>query len=458
MSGRGQINAIGKRLTMRSVKTRALALTATLFALLTAGGHAQDLNQEMLGQVSIGLEFVWTLLAAFLVFFMHAGFAMVEAGFTRARNAVNIIMKNIVTVAMGALGFFFAGFALMFGPGSQLFGHTGFALSGLGDLMAGHDNGPDWLYAFFIFQMVFAATGATIVSGAMAERTKFLGYIIFAFFMTLFIYPVFGHWAWGSLLFSEGGGWLEGMGFYDFAGSTVVHSIGGWTALAGATVLGARTGKYRKGKVNVIPGHNVPLAALGIFILWFGWYGFNCGSTTSGRNTAIALIAVTTTLAAAAGIVGATIVGWIQFKKPDAGMSLNGALGGLVGITAGCDAVAPIEAVIIGLIGGALVVFAVGFIDRVLKVDDPVGAISVHGVCGVWGTLAVGIFGGANLGVQALGCLVAFGWAFGIGTVFFSILKALNLLRVTPDEEAEGLDYGEHGVSAYADFQLTFLR
>jgi len=407
------------------------------------------------GQLQTNINIVWTCIAAFLVFFMQAGFAMVETGFTRAKNAVNIIMKNLMDFSVGSIAFFLVGFGLMFGKSNGLFGTTLFGLSGV-------EPGSDWNWTFLIFQTVFAATAATIVSGAMAERTKFTGYLAYSFFITLFIYPIFGSWAWGGLL--DGGGWLEKLGFLDFAGSTVVHSVGGWLALAGAIVLGPRAGKYGPdGKPKAILGHNIPMAALGVFILWFGWFGFNPGSTTTGDGS-IGYIAVTTNLSAAAGAMAALIVSWIVLKKPDASMALNGALAGLVAITAPCDGVSPVAAIIIGAIGGALVVLSVMFIDRTLKIDDPVGAVSVHGVCGLWGTLACGLFnmdsglfyGGGlkQLGVQALGAGAAFVWAFGLGMVLFLGIKYTIGLRVSPEEESKGLDIGEHGMEAYAGFQI----
>ncbi len=406
-------------------------------------------------EVQLNINIVWTCIAAFLVFFMQAGFAMVEAGFTRAKNAVNILMKNLMDFSVGTIAFFLIGFGLMFGKSNGLFGTTLFGMSGV-------EPGSDWNWTFLIFQTVFAATAATIVSGAMAERTKFVGYLAYSFFITLFIYPIFGSWAWGGLL--DGGGWLENLGFLDFAGSTVVHSIGGWLALAGAIMLGPRLGKYGPdGKPKAILGHNIPLAALGVFILWFGWFGFNAGSTTTGEGL-IGYIAVTTNLAAATGAIVAMIVSWIIMKKPDASMALNGALAGLVSITAPCDAVSPVGAIMIGAVGGSLVVLSVLFIDNILKVDDPVGAVSVHGVCGLWGTLSVGLFnmdsglfyGGGlkQLGVQALGAGAAFLWAFGLGLALFYGIKKTIGLRVTTEEELKGLDIGEHGMEAYAGFQI----
>jgi Amt family ammonium transporter len=352
--------------------------------------------------------------------------------------------------------FFLLGFGLMFGVTNGFFGTTDFVLRGTDAL------GKDWNWTFLIFQTVFAGTSATIVSGAMAERTKFVGYLIYCVFICAIIYPIYGSWAWGSLL--HGSGWLENMGFTDFAGSTVVHSIGGWLALAGAVVLGPRIGKYSPdGTAKAIPGHNMALSALGVFILWFGWFGFNPGSTTFAGGD-IGRIAITTNLAAAGGAITALITSWAVFKKPDASMTLNGTLAGLVAITAPCASVTPVAALIIGLLAGSLVVFSVLFIDRKLKVDDPVGAISVHAVCGAFGTLSVGLFqadgglfygGGFKLlGVQALGVAVAFVWAFGIGMILFNIIKATVGLRVTEEEELQGLDIGEHGMEAYSGFQF----
>lgn len=410
----------------------------------------------MADSVQKNVNFVWTLLAAFLVFFMQAGFAMVETGFTRAKNAVNILMKNLLDFGIGSLAFWAIGFGVMFGVTSTgWFGTDGFFLSDFAK-----DKDP-WVYAFWIFQAVFAATAATIVSGAMAERTKFLSYLIYSALITAFIYPVFGSWAWGGLF--HGKGWLEQLGFIDFAGSTVVHGIGGWAALAGAIVLGPRLGKYgADGRARAIPGHNMPLATLGVFILWFGWFGFNPGSTTAAIPD-IAKIAVNTNLAAAAGTLAALIAAWIMFHKPDASMTMNGTLAGLVGITAGCNNVTPASAVLIGLIAGVLVVFSVVFIDKVLKVDDPVGAISVHAVCGAWGTLAAGLFNaeGTSLklvGVQVLGIAAAFIWAFFASFILFRMIKATVGLRVSPEEEMEGLDVQEHGNVAYPDFQVQQSR
>jgi Amt family ammonium transporter len=402
------------------------------------------------------INIVWTCVAAFLVFFMQAGFAMVESGFTRAKNTVNIMMKNLMDFSIGSVAFFLFGFGLMFGLSNGLFGTTHFAMSGTDPTSA------DWNWTFLIFQTVFAATAATIVSGAMAERTKFVSYLIYSVFISAIIYPIFGSWAWGSLL--DGNGWLERLGFTDFAGSTVVHSIGGWLALTGAITLGPRIGKYGPdGKARAIPGHNIALAALGVFILWFGWFGFNPGSTTVGDGE-IGRVAITTNLSAAAGSIAAMFFAWLVLGKPDGSMALNGALAGLVGITAGCYSVSPTGSLLIGFTSGIVVVLSVLFVDKVLKVDDPVGAVSVHGACGAWGTLMVGLFavdgglfygGGLKLlSAQALGVLAAFVWAFGLGMILFNVIKKTVGIRVSEEEEIRGLDIGEHGMEAYSGFQI----
>ncbi len=408
----------------------------------------------LIAMLSTDADTLWTCLAAFLVFFMQAGFALVEAGFTRAKNACNIIMKNVMDFSIGSLSFWLVGFGLMFGATNGIFGTTNFFYDAYADGATGSAENFNW--AFLIFQTVFCATAATIVSGAMAERTKFSAYLFYTVGITVIIYPIFGSWAWGGLF--DGGGWLEGMGFLDFAGSTVVHSIGGWCALAGAIVLGPRIGKYSKKGVTPIPGHNIPIAALGVFILWLGWFGFNPGSTTAVGGGSFAYIAVTTNLSAAAGAVGAMVCSWILFKKPDPSFTLNGALAGLVGITAGCDCLSPTFAAVTGLIAGFLVVFSCVFFDKI-RIDDPVGAVSVHGVCGAWGTLAVGLFatgsglftghGVSQLITQAIGVGAAFAWAFGGSMAIFLTVKYTIGLRVTAEEEIEGLDIGEHGIYAY---------
>ena len=326
---------------------------------------------------------IWVLMASFLVFMMQAGFAMVEVGFTRAKNAGNIIMKNLMDFSCGSILYWAVGFAVMFGPTrAGMLGTGGFFMHGPFE----HLELDIPLSAFLIFQTVFAATAATIVSGAMAERTKFSSYLIFSMVITAVIYPVVGHWTWG-------GGWLDRLGFIDFAGSTIVHSVGGWAALTGAVVLGPRLGKFsKKGRPNAIPGHNITLGALGVFILWFGWFGFNPGSTLSGLDMSIAGIAVTTNLSAAAGAITAMLVSRFRYGKPDVSLTLNGALGGLVAVTAGCADVTPFGALLIGAVGGMIIIGGVELVERVLHIDDPVGAIAVHGFCGAAGTLMVGLF------------------------------------------------------------------
>jgi len=409
--------------------------------------------------VESAIDTIWVLVAAFLVFFMQAGFAMVEAGFTRAKNASNIIMKNMMDVAIGSLVYFAIGFGIMFGADKfGLFGTTGFFGTGLSAEFLGLSI-P--LEAFLIFQTVFAATAATIVSGAMAERTKFSSYIIYSFVISIVIYPVVGHWIWG-------GGWLSNLGMVDFAGSTVVHSVGGWAALVGAAILGPRIGKFTKaGKPNAIPGHNITMGALGVFILWFGWFGFNPGSTVSGMDSSIGFIAVTTNLAAAAGGVITMFVTWIKYGKPDVSMTLNGVLAGLVAITAGCASVSLGGAIAIGAIAGVVVVYGVELLEKVLKVDDPVGAVAVHGFCGAIGTILVGLFateggllygGGFELlGIQSLGVISVAAWTLGTSFLLFKAIKKFNGLRVEEHHEVAGLDIGEHGSVAYGDFQLKSL-
>ena len=404
---------------------------------------------------AIAIDTVWLIVAAVLVFLMQAGFAMVETGFTRSKNAGNIIMKNTMDFAVGSLIYWLIGFGLMFGVDSTgLIGTTGFAMSGTFEHLGLSVPIP----AFLIFQTVFAAATATIVSGAMAERTKFSSYFIYSIVITAFIYPVVGHWAWG-------GGWLSKIGYIDFAGSSVVHSVGGWAALVGAAILGPRIGKYGKdGKVNAIPGHSITLGALGVFILWFGWFGFNPGSTLSGTTPDIAYIAVTTNLSGSAAAVLTMILTWLKYGKPDVSLTLNGALGGLVAITAGCQAVSPVGAIIIGALAGILLVFSIEFIERVLKIDDPVGAVTVHGVCGAFGTIMVGFFaqegglfyggGISQLLIQLVGVGVICIWTLATTFVLFKVIKSTVGLRVTPQEEEEGLDIGEHGISAYGDFVI----
>ena len=397
----------------------------------------------------------WILLGAALVFFMQAGFAMVETGFTRAKNAGNIIMKNLMDFSLGTPIFWLIGFGIMFGGSGKLIG-------GL-DLFT--NAGGDW--ATLIFQTVFCATAATIVSGAMAERTKFSAYCIYSMVISAFIYPISGHWIWG-------GGWLAQMGFHDFAGSTAVHMVGGVAAFIGAAILGPRIGKYGKdGKPRAIPGHSLTLGALGVFILWFCWFGFNGCSTvalTGGADETAARVFVTTNLAAAVATVAVMCITWVRYGKPDVSMTLNGSLAGLVAITAGCDMVTPAGAAAIGIIAGFVVVFGIEFIDKVVKVDDPVGAVGVHGLCGATGTILTGIFAYYNgnevakegliygggfsfLGIQILGVLAVIAWVVVTMTIVFKLIDKTIGLRVSPAEEIMGLDKPEHGlVSAYADF------
>lgn len=437
------------------MKRMKLVLPAALFILLMWPDISMASSEISAESNAAAIDTMWTLMAAFLVFFMQPGFALVEAGFIRAKNVANIIMKNLMDFAAGSLVYFLIGFAIMFGIDKAGFvGGSGFAMSGSFEHLG--LSIPIW--AFLIFQTVFAATAATIVSGAVAERTKFLSYLIFSVLITAFIYPVVGHWIWG-------GGWLAQRGMIDFAGSTVVHSVGGWAGLIGAYMVGPRLGKYgSKRSANAIPGHNIIQAALGVFILWFGWFGFNCGSTVAGTDPSIGLIAVNTNLAAAASAVTAMLYTWIRYGKPDVSLTLNGALAGLVAITAGCASVSSGGAIIIGLLAGILVVLAVGFFDNVMRIDDPVGAISVHAVCGSFGTAMVGLLavdgglfygGGSSLLItQLIGIFAVFAWVVITSIVVFGIIKALVGLRVSEDEEIDGLDIHEHGMQAYADFIL----
>ncbi len=394
------------------------------------------------------LDFVWMIVAAALVFFMQAGFALLETGFTQAKNAVNIIMKNVMDASAGVLVFFCVGFALMFGSSwNGLVGTDGFFLTGI------DGQSTPWTYGFFFFQAVFAATAATIVSGAVAGRMKFIGYLLFSVTVTGMIYPVFGSWAWGGLF--NGSGWLEQLGFIDFAGSTVVHSIGGWAALAGAIVVGPRRGKYdADGTPQAFPAHNLPLAALGVFILWLGWFGFNAGSTTAG-SPKIAVIATNTFLGAGGGAVAATITSWIRTGSAQAEMALNGILGGLVGVTAGCAVLTPGSAILTGLVAGVIIVYATMAIEQIA--DDPVGAVAVHGVCGAWGTLAPALFspGGfslAQVGVQLIGISAAFLWAFPVSYLVFTAVDALVGVTISEYAEEKGLDQHEHEMAAYPEF------
>jgi len=415
-----------------------------------------------LGDAILALDTLWVLLGAFLVFFMQAGFGLVEAGFIRAKNTCNILTKNFMDYCLGSVMFFLVGYAFMFGEGNGFVGWSGFALVGVDAT----SNGVS-VWAFWLFQAAFCGAAATIVAGAMAERMKFPAYLMYTVVVSALVYPIIGHWIWG-------GGWLAGLGFRDFAGSTVVHATGGWVAFVGAALLGPREGKFGPdGKARAIAGHSLPLAALGVFILWFGWFGFNPGSTlglSDGRWSLAAQVAMNTNLAACAGGIVALVAVWVAYGKPDISMMMNGALAGLVAITAPCAYVSPGAALAIGAVGGVLVVVAVAVVDRV-RVDDPVGAVAVHGVNGVWGTLAVGIWGrpallgdglsgllhGGGLkllGVQALGVGSVMVFAMVTMGITFYIIKRTIGLRVSRTEELRGLDIGEHGNEAYAGFQI----
>jgi Amt family ammonium transporter len=416
----------------------------------TATAGAEESAIDKIGDLVISLDTVWVLLAAMLVFLMQLGFSLVESGFTRSKNTANILMKNLLDFSSGSILFWLIGFGIMFG--TDVGGFIG--TPDIAGFAGWEGNIPP--AAFMVFQTVFCATAATIVSGAVAERTKFHAYLFYCVLISAVIYPVSGHWTWG-------GGWLSELGFHDFAGSTVVHSVGGWIALAGAALVGPRIGKYRSGKVNAIPGHSLTIACMGVFLLWLGWFGFNPGSQLAASSEADAIaisnVFLTTNLAAAAGGLAALILAWVKYGKPTLSLTLNGVLAGLVGITAGCDCVSPLGAVLIGLFSGLIMVYAVSFIDRVLKIDDPVGAIAVHGVCGVFGTLAVGLFaldggvftgGGFKLlGIQAIGTTATGIWALGMGFLIFYVIKKTIGLRVPKRVEEEGLDVYEHGESAY---------
>ena len=407
------------------------------------------MTEEILSVLNGEVFGVWFLIGAALVFWMQAGFAMVETGFTRAKNAGNILMKNLMDFCIGTVVFILIGFSLLLGEDmAGIIGKPGF------DIFTDYAN-FDW--SNFVFNLVFCATTATIVSGAMAERTKFISYCVYSGVISAVIYPIEAHWTWG-------GGWLSQIGFHDFAGSTIVHSVGGWIALVGAAILGPRIGKYGKdGRSKAIPGHNLTIAALGVFILWFGWFGFNPGSQLAAATTedqvTVSLVFLNTNLAACAGGFFALAVSWLKYGKPSLSLTLNGILAGLVGITAGCDAVAPLGAVIIGAICGVLMIYAVEFIDKVLKIDDPIGASSVHGVCGFTGTVLTGLFstseglfygaGAGFLGAQIFGAVIVGLWAAGMGFIIFKVLDKIHGLRVPARVEEEGLDIYEHGESAY---------
>lgn len=462
----------------RTLCVLAVAVVAGLT--LPSRVRGDDLSEQVANH-KVLLDTLWVLLTAFLVFWMQAGFAYVEGGLTRAKNTNNIMMKNLMDFCLGTVAYWAVGFGIMFADGNPFMGLSGFYLNGAdnspatGDAYQGVFTALNWtgipLYAKFMFQLVFAGTAATIVSGAMAERTKFSAYLIYSFAISALIYPVVGHWIWG-------GGWLSGawkpsIHAWDFAGSTVVHSVGGWLALTGAWVLGPRIGKYGPGKkINAIPGHSLPMAALGVFILWLGWFGFNPGSTMAA-DLSIGQIAMTTNMAAAAGAIASMCLSWVLFRKADISMTLNGVLAGLVAVTAPCAFISPVSAAAIGVLGGFAVVLAIPLFDK-LGIDDPVGAVSVHGVCGALGTLCVGLFaqesyapanttgnglffgGGAALLIsQFVAVGSVFAWSTGTGLVLFTVLKYTMGLRVTAEEEVAGLDVGEHGSEAYPGFSIA---
>lgn len=428
------------------VATFALAMTSPVFAQ----------EPDPISELTRGLNTLWILITGFLVFWMQAGFALVEAGLTRSKNTTNILFKNLIDFVFATVAFWAFGYAFMYGSSAAgWIGTSGFFISG------GEDVVGVPVLAFWFFQLVFAGTAATIVSGAMAERTKFSAYLIYSFFISAIIYPIAGHWVWG-------GGWLWtlpfGAGFRDFAGSTVVHSVGGWLSLIGAVVLGPRIGRFTKdGKAVAIPGHSITLATLGVFILWLGWFGFNPGSQLAingGNADAVALVAANTNIAAAAGALAAMIVSWLFVaKKPDLGTTLNGTLAGLVAITAPCAYVTPLNSIIIGAIGGVIVVYGALLLEK-LKIDDPVSAVPVHLFNGIWGTLAIGIFGTEGIGslitgdtgqivAQLIGVLSVGAWCVVTGLILFYGIKAVNGLRVSAEEEINGLDLLEHGTEAY---------
>jgi len=474
-SRRRKIQLITDKIKKSSSWQSCVLLSVILLLCSSYAVYAQDNSaslETITGDLKVGLDTLWVVIASILVIAMNAGFAMLETGFCRSKNAVNLLSKNLIVFAVSTLAFWGVGFALMFGDGNGLIGTQGFFLQGMdnspatGEAYKGVYSALNWtgvpLAAKFLFQVAFAGTAATIVSGAVAERVKFIDFLLFSFFLVAIAYPLIGHWVWG-------GGWLANIGFRDFAGSTVVHSVGGWSALTGAILLGPRLGKYLSdGGIVPLPGHNLSLATLGCFILWIGWFGFNPGSTMAvGEN--IAYIAVVTNLAAASGALTGTISSWVLAGKPDLSLSINGILSGLVSITAGCSMVSYSSAVTIGGLAGILVVFSVYLLDK-LKIDDPVGAVSVHLVNGIWGTIAVGLFADSAitedeniagffsngsfqlLGVQLLGVITVAITMIIFSTLCWSILKTIFGLRVSQEEEYLGLDIGEHGMEAYTGF------
>jgi Amt family ammonium transporter len=443
---------------------RTLVLSGLLVCLAAPSAGAAGVAA---GDLAVGIDTIWVLIAAFLVFFMQAGFGMVEAGFIRAKNTCNILMKNWLDYCVASVMFFFVGYAFMFGDGNGFIGLSGWGLRGVPDIIP-NTNVHKW--AFWLFQAAFCGAAATIVAGGMAERMKFPAYLMYTAVVSALVYPIIGHWIWG-------GGWLSKLGMGDFAGSTVVHATGGWIAFIGTVMLGPRVGKFltngNERKAQAIPGHNIAMAALGVFLLWFGWFGFNPGSALGVSNKGLfsttALVALNTNLAAASGAIMAMVVAWLLYGKPDPSMTMNGALAGLVAITAPCGFVSPVASIAIGLVGGIIVVLGVALLDK-LGVDDPVGAVPVHGMNGIWGTLAVGLWGQkalglardglfhgggfAQLGVQALGVVSVSLFAIAsMGLIFYLIERTVGL-RVSRAEELRGLDIGEHGMEAYAGFQI----
>ncbi|MBS3821687.1 MAG: ammonium transporter [Planctomycetes bacterium] len=429
-----------------------LGLTLAVVLLVPSVASAQAAGENLATEV--GVDTLWVTIAAMLVFFMQAGFGMVEAGFIRSKNAVNILTKNFIDYCSASLMFFLVGYAFMFGDGNGFIGWSGWMLLDVDPLV-----GTVQTRAFWFFQAAFCGAAATIVAGGMAGRMKFGAYLMYTVAISGLVYPIVGHWIWQT-----DQGWLAQMGFSDFAGSTVVHATGGWAAFIGTILLGPRIGKYVNGKIKAIPGHNIPLASLGVFILWFGWFGFNPGSTVAvGDGSLLSRVAMNTNLSAAAGAITAMLAIWAVGGKPDLGMVMNGALAGLVAITAPCAQVEPLAAIVIGAVGGVIVVLGALLLDR-LRIDDPVGAVPVHGMNGIWGTLAIGLFatdsglfyghGIKQLGVQALGTFAVSAFVVVTMGIVFATIKYTYGLRVSKDEELRGLDIGEHGLEAYAGFQV----
>ncbi|MGY6530430.1 MAG: ammonium transporter [Cyanobacterium sp.] len=445
------LNSIGwLRSKLPSYWVACIPVSALIFVVWSYSAQAQGFDPpETLEELRVVLDSIFLLVASILVIFMNAGFGMLETGFCRQKNAVNILSKNLIVFAIATIVYWAIGFAFMYGNSENDFiGLAGFFFDGSG-APYGLDEYPEAVPPAieFLFQVAFAATAATIVSGAVAERIKFDAFLIFSVLLVGISYPITGYWTWGE-------GWLDGLGFADFAGSTIVHSVGGWAALMGAAILGPRQGKYSSdGRANAIPGHNMSIATLGCLILWIGWFGFNPGSELAATAN-VPYIALTTNLAAAAGGITATATSWIKDGKPDLSMIINGILAGLVGITAGCDTVTYFSAIIIGAIAGVIVVFSVAFFDKVLKIDDPVGATSVHLVCGIWGTLAVGIFGTGDESIvtQIIGILSIGGFTVVASSIFWYALKATIGIRVHEEDEIKGLDIAEHGMEAYSGF------